>query len=219
MTVRFRASIRRTATGPNLRGAGLTRTLMIVSLLVTVVFVTAFFLSRKRAKRVVKSTPAAATLVKTDTVTQGSWKGVYGANGVAIANDATRFPEYVEITVPSQNVSTWDGSTSAARALQKVAGPDRIASCWWGWSSVVVDLNLTDGEPHEVAVYFLDGDSAARSQIVDVLDPVTGNVLDSRAISKFVNGQYLVWNMSGHVNIRLTRVDGANAVLSGLFVK
>ena len=47
------------------------------------------------------SVPAAATFIRTDTATQGTWKGVYGAEGYAIANDATAIrlmPKYAERT-------------------------------------------------------------------------------------------------------------------------
>jgi hypothetical protein len=43
-------------------------------------------------------------------------------------------------------------------------------------------------------------------------------VLDSRTISGFQNGVYLVWNVRGHVLIRVTNLNPAsNAVVSGLF--
>jgi hypothetical protein len=36
-------------------------------------------------------------------------------------------------------------------------------------------------------------------------------------MSNFTAGQYLVWNLSGHVKLRITRTGGLNAVISGLF--
>ncbi len=51
---------------------------------------------------------------------------------------------------------------------------------------------------------------------VDILDAVTGTVLDSRSLSGFQNGQYLVWNLTGHVKIQLT-MTAVNAVVSGIF--
>jgi len=44
--------------------------------------------------------------------------------------------------------------------------------------------------------------------------------LDSRTIGSFTSGQYLVWNLSGHVIVRFTNtVPGSNAVLSGIFFR
>ena len=72
---------------------------------------------------------------------------------------------------------------------------------------------------HEVALYFLDWDSTARISRVDVLDAATGTVLDTRSVANFNSGQYWIWNLSGHVTIRVTNTGGVNAVLSGLFFK
>ena len=33
----------------------------------------------------------------------------------------------------------------------------------------------------------------------------------------FHNGQYITWNISGHVQLKFTNLAGANAVISGLF--
>jgi hypothetical protein len=40
--------------------------------------------------------------------------------------------------------------------------------------------------------------SSNRAETIDVLDAQTNAVLDSRTASSFQNGQYLVWNLSGH---------------------
>jgi hypothetical protein len=42
-------------------------------------------------------------------------------------------------------------------------------------------------------------------------------VLDSRTLSSFTGGQYLVWNLGGHVQLRVTNLSGISAVVSGLF--
>jgi hypothetical protein len=50
-----------------------------------------------------------------------------------------------------------------------------------------------------------------------VLDGMNGQALDVRQASKFTDGQYLVWKMSGHVTIRITPTGGANGVVSAVF--
>jgi hypothetical protein len=42
-------------------------------------------------------------------------------------------------------------------------------------------------------------------------------VLDSQTITKFKSGRYLVWNVSGHVTIRVTNTGKPDAVESGIF--
>jgi hypothetical protein len=52
-----------------------------------------------------------------------------------------------------------------------------------------------------------------------VLDASTNTVLDTRTISNFSNGLYLLWSISGHVKIQVSLVSGANSVSSALFFK
>src|SRR5262249_52507853 len=111
---------------------------------------------------------------------------------------------------------TWAGSTTDMRALQKPAAGDRIASTWVSGTNFTIDVNLTDGNWHQVGIYSVDYDNWNRAQRVEVLDGVSGNVLDTRSLSGFQNGRYLVWNLAGHVKIRLTTLN-YNAVVSGIF--
>jgi hypothetical protein len=163
-------------------------------------------------------TPSTASYVKLDTTTRGSWKGVYGSEGVQILGDAANYPANITAT-PSANAShTWVSSTSDTRAMQTVAGSNRIASCWYSGTSFTVDLNFADSATHQLALYMLDWDTylGGRSQRVEILSS-TGAVLDMRTVSGFSNGQYLVWNLTGHVVIRVTNLSGgSNAVISGL---
>ena len=119
-----------------------------------------------------------------------------------------------------QGATTWVASTTDVRALQKGSSTatDRIASTWYSNSSFNIDLNLTDGNWHRVAVYCLDWDAQNRAERLDVIDLASGTVLDSRSISAFSNGQYLIWNLRGNVRLRVTYTGaGANAVVSGVF--
>jgi len=158
---------------------------------------------------------ATVSFVKSDTTTQGSWKSKYGTEGYSLAGDATVNPAYV---TPSWTGSLciWNPSTSDVRALQKGSGTDRLAATWYGEPSFAIDLNFTDQKAHQVAIYVIDWDTyGPRAQTVDVLD-ASGNVLDSRNVSNFVGGQYLVWNITGHVKIRATALT-TNSVIEGIF--
>jgi hypothetical protein len=111
---------------------------------------------------------------------------------------------------------SWVSSTTDVRALQKAAASDRIASAWYTATNFTIDLNLMDGNPHQIGIYCLDWDTG-RTETVDILDATSGSVLDTHTVSSFTNGQWLLWNLSGHVTIRMTRSIGSNAVVSGLF--
>jgi hypothetical protein len=160
---------------------------------------------------------ASVTFITQDTTTQGSWQGVYGTDGYEIVNDATNDPAYASVSVAGQNYFTWENPSSDPRALQKVTDSNRIAACWYQSGVFTIDVNLTDGAPHQVAIYALDWDFGNRTQTVQVLDAGTGTVLDQQSLSAFTGGVYLVWNIQGHVVIQVTWTGGYNAVVSGLF--
>jgi hypothetical protein len=157
-----------------------------------------------------------ATFVKTDTSTQGSWQGVYGAQGYDAANGPLSLPGYAQVTLSGQQSWTWAASTTDARALQ--SGSTRLAATWYSGSSFTVGVNLTDGAQHQLAVYAVDWDNQGRSERIDLINATTGAVLDSRTLSNFQGGEYLVWDVSGNVQIKVTNLGGMNAVLSGLFL-
>jgi hypothetical protein len=164
-----------------------------------------------------QSPAATSAFVKTDTTTLGSWKGVYGSEGSYVINDGTSPIPYGTVSPSANSQYTWAASTTDLRALQKSSVPnDRLAACWFA-NSFTVDVKFSDSNVHQVALYFVDWDSLGRSNRVDILDASSGTVLDTRTISQFTSGQYWIWNLSGHVTIRLTAVGGSNAVLSGLF--
>ena len=168
----------------------------------------------------IPATPASisTTLLSSDTTTQGSWEGHYGSDGYDIIGGQANLPTYASVTPLGQSSWTWASSTTDVRALQKGgSATDRIASCWYSPAQFSVDINLTDGQSHKVSLYALDWDSHSRSERVDVVDPSTGAVLDSRTLSSFNGGTYLSWSLKGHVQLRFTTLGGANAVVSGLF--
>jgi hypothetical protein len=64
-----------------------------------------------------------------------------------------------------------------------------------------------------VLIIFIPG---GRSEKFEVLD-ANGAVLDSRVVSGFPNGHYMVWNLSGCVKIRITSTNpNSNAAVSGI---
>jgi fibronectin type 3 domain-containing protein len=171
--------------------------------------------------------PATAVFVKADSTTAGNWKGVYGADGFNIITDPSAnnptMPAYATLTPSGNSVVQWSapGASSAAYCLQAAApgSTQRVAGAWYASSSFSVDLNLTDGLTHQVALYLLDWGKAGRSETVVIADAITGKVLDARTPASFSTGAYRVWNISGHVKITFTKTGGSNCVLSGIFFK
>jgi hypothetical protein len=154
--------------------------------------------------------------VAADNTTQGSWQGVYGKDGYVLAEGPAAPPPYAQVTPAGHLGWTWEPITADPRGLQ-LPGGGRLAATWYNDPSFTVGLNLTDGQPHQVAIYFVDWDFNGRSQRVTFENPASGQVLDTRDISGFTGGRYLVYTVTGDVRIRVTNLSGVNAVLSGLF--
>jgi len=153
-----------------------------------------------------------------DTTTEGSWQGVYGSDGTALAGvTPENVPSYATFAVQNQITYTWNSSTTDPRALQTGVGTGRIAAAWYNPTTFNFDVNFTDGATHQLALYALDWDSGGRTETVQVVDAATNNQLDMETISSFTNGVYLAWKISGHVKINVTATAGANAVISGVF--
>ncbi|HEX4084192.1 MAG TPA: PA14 domain-containing protein, partial [Chthoniobacteraceae bacterium] len=171
------------------------------------------------------SVAAAATFIRGDLSTAGNWQGVYGGDGYNVVGDDCNYPSYAVVTQSGEGYHPWAESTPDVRGLQKSSvANDRIASCWYSQTSgtgasITVDVNLTDGQPHSMALYAVDWDGfGPRSEAVSILDAGSGQVLASGTLSSFENGQYLVWNVTGHVRLQVTNLlANSDAVISGLF--
>lgn len=158
-----------------------------------------------------------ASFVSTDPTTEGNWEGAYGSDGYLIANSTQKPPSYAVIKATNTNLYTWTSETSDKRALETTGG--RIASAWYTNTNHVMtfDINVTDGQSHNISLYLLDWDAKGRAETVQVQDAVSSAVLDSRAAVSFSNGIYFVWTISGHVKIVVTATAGPNGVVSGFF--
>ena len=165
---------------------------------------------------------SAASFLGTDTTTEGSWRNAYGADGYDIAADTSagnpKIPSYATLKITGAQTYVWAANTTDPRALQNSANTGRIASTWYSGSTMSFNLNLTDGQSHEVSLYAVDFDNKNRSEKVQVIDAATGTVLNTQTLSSFGAGDYLSWTISGNVVIKFTNLNSnANAVVSGLF--
>ena len=128
-------------------------------------------------------------------------------------------PSYATVTPSGESSYTWASSTTDPRALQTAGGTSRIAAGWYSATSFTVDVDLTDGQVHDLELYLarLGRSRAAREQ-VQISNAATGAVLATETVSSFDSGVYLDFEVSGNILITFTMQAGANAVLSGLFL-
>lgn len=161
--------------------------------------------------------PAVAAFAGEDTSTRGDWPGLYGGGGVLLAGDASRLPLGAAAVFRQAAPFVWHGAPADARAPWRDSAAGRVAACWYDGQAVTLDLTLPGDSPRPVALYFLDWDgNNARTGEVEVLDRVTGGLLDRRPLGAFSEGRHLAWNAGGPLRFRI-RAATANAVLSGLF--
>ncbi len=177
----------------------------------------------------VDASPAASTwtvvtatvaFVKTDGTTQGSWQYAYGADGYVLSQGDSSLPGYATVSVAGASNYVWNQSTTDTRALRQPGMSNRLAACWYSSTNFTIDVNITDGQSHQVTLDALDWDgwNGPRQERIDVLDAGTGKVLDSQTVSNFGGGLDIVWNITGHVKFVVTNLlPNSNAVLSGLF--
>ena len=161
---------------------------------------------------------ATASFLGVDTTTQGNWRGVYGRDGYVVVADASALPSYATVLPMNHRVWTWDAAPTSTRALQRAGGAGRIAATWYSRQGFAVEVNLSDGQPHQVALYAVDWDSGGRAERIDVVDVATGTVLDSQLGSVLAGGQYEVWRVRGRVRFDVVRLAGSNAVVGAVFL-
>jgi all-beta uncharacterized protein len=119
------------------------------------------------------------------------------------------------VSLTDASLYTWEASSSDPRAPERSLS-GRVMAAWYG-SVFSVNINITDSQPHQVAIYVADYDPWNREQRFDVRD-AQGTLLDTRTVSAFSGGQYLVWTMQGRVTVTLTALSGPNAVVSAVLV-
>jgi hypothetical protein len=168
-----------------------------------------------------------ASFFGSDITTQGNWINKYGSDGYSLAKSIQSLPVY-DSTFNAQQVPSWPWATTTTdpRALETDTNGDRTAATWYGTGPFSFDLNISDALTHQIAIYAIDWDGRGRSETVQIVDGSSGAILDTRIIpdpststtaTNFLNGVYLVWNVSGHVAITVTPDGGPNAVVSGIF--
>jgi ELWxxDGT repeat protein len=161
---------------------------------------------------------ATASFSKPDTTTRGNWTGVYGGDGYSIIGGSTSLPSYVTLNTSDASYYQWAAPGQADYLAPQVSpgSSQYVAACDFAPSSFTVHLDFTDGQVHQVAFDLLDYDYQNRVETVQVANGDSGQVLDTRTVSNFETGQYLVYDLSGNVAITFANAGRPNAVLSAI---
>lgn len=127
--------------------------------------------------------------------------GTFGLDGKWTAGQSSFAPSYALVTVSGENNWTWSSGIT----------------CWYNNPGFTFDVNFSDGTPHKLTLYAIDGDSTARAETITISDAASGVALNTQSLSSFQAGRYLSWMVGGHVKITVTRTAGSNAVVTSLF--
>ena len=165
-----------------------------------------------------------------DATTSGNWNGVYGSQGHLIANSPSPFSSLgnIQVTIQGQHLQVFTDPSSDSRALLKPNSSERIASAWTTTnaesSNFTIDVNFADSAIHQVSLYCVDwlgsGSLLEKIEVFDDADSTFSHPLDTRNFTLPPNGVYLIWNLSGHKVLRVTKPDattGNKAMVSALF--
>lgn len=165
-----------------------------------------------------------------DTWTKGNWRTgwgtpqwnmKYGNQAWSVYGGGSSWFNWIGYTRTGSEFQSWAASTSDQRALYsflnaetRVAANNNSATQW------EMGFDFSDGAEHRLAFYCLDWDNSGRRQTFDIFDGTTGEPLDSRSLSDFSGGVYVVWNVRGRFKVRVTNTAGpqTTAVISGLFI-
>lgn len=154
-----------------------------------------------------------ARLITEDAKTKGDWGAAYGADGGEVIGDKSFYPKYAQVVKGGQ-FSLWNSDSDDESALNKKDSEERLEASFCD-RQFTFEFFIKDGE-HRVALYFLDN-GKGRKQKVDILDGRNNAVLVSRSVSEFKPGKYLVFDMSGHIKVRITSEAIESAAISGVF--
>lgn len=149
-----------------------------------------------------------------------NYRGVYGNSGTYVVGASSTLPSVLGATLPTSNVSTSIVATNSKNAAA-LRNPNTLTGGIVGYLSTLstTDIEVDTGTngTTQLTAYFVDFDKKKRVQDVQIVDADTGEVLSSVRLRNFEKGTYLSWNVTGNVFLRISRVDGPSAVISGIF--
>lgn len=151
----------------------------------------------------------------------GNWEKQYGSRGYHIIGLKKNLPEYIkEDNYIFRNavyvlLRRQYGEEAALRAPDNK--DERLIGYYLNGEEMSLEIKFEDDMEHRVTFYCVDYDRLERRQIVDVLDGATGECLHREEVECFHYGVYLQYRMKGHVVVRFRKIEGPDAVLSGVF--
>jgi hypothetical protein len=120
------------------------------------------------------------------------------------------------------NVTGTNTFGTASTATAAVIGANVITSPFNAWtspSSLLIDLNVNSNATDILTLHIQDGSSNNRSEVINIFDKYTNQLLSSTSLSNFSAGQYLQWSVSGQVVVQILNGNSSpSSILSGIYL-
>ena len=108
-------------------------------------------------------------------------------------------------------------STTDPRGLEEPLYAGALAAAWTAPSQFSFNVDLTDGQTHDLELYAVDWSGSGPSEEIEITNTLTGAVLATQTISNFGPGIYVDFLVSGNVTVSVIGQNGMSPVVSGLF--
>jgi len=160
----------------------------------------------------------AVGFVGSDSVTKGNWINTYGSLAGYMPQRQSFVNDWISPTIPNLQLYSWNVMSPDQRGFPD--GPYRFLPTLFSPAQIEIPFRMKDNRTYRFAFYFVDFDVRNRNLTVDIVNTDTGTLIDSRSITNFNGGRYLIWQLRGNFTIRIKNNGGASpdAVLSGFFV-
>jgi hypothetical protein len=172
---------------------------------------------------------ASVSFLGTDDTTQGSWKGVYGADGHAIPykdgkmQGWAKLPDYASLYFVYGYEHWWQEETSDPRALERTdatdgrVAPKRLAFGDRGDKYFIVDVTIKGGAARDVSIYAVDWDRNGMSLLIEAADGHTDEVLHSQNVGGLQEGKYIRYRVKGRVKFKISGANGRGFDYAAVF--
>ena len=151
---------------------------------------------------IIRPSGGTALYLGIDAETAGNWQGAYGSQGYRIVGCNESLNGTVVKFIGSEE-KVWAATTDDTRAL--LADGGRVAAAHTSALHQIIDLNVGESVK-KVSLYLLDWQNESSQTLVEVIDPNTLKTLSAVLVNQYSNGKYVSFNVSGHVQLRLTRI-------------
>lgn len=151
----------------------------------------------------------------------GEWQKNYGSKGYHIIGYGKKLPDYIDEDDYVFRNAVYvllrrQYGEAAALSLPEKKN-DRMAAYYLNAEEFSVEFSFSDEKEHRITFYCMDYDQLERHQVVEVMDGATGECLHREEISEFHFGTYLKFRLKGHIYVKFRKLEGPDAVLSGVF--